>query len=213
MANMKKCPVCGVSVKLVNLESHFGKVHPGQDVDASLTRGQAEELRAERAASRPPPSTKARAAVVVVALLVLAGVAFALYPQRSTSEPPTDAGILVTPLTWDFGDMPREVRTYTFIVKSVGEDPLKITSLATSCTCTTVTLYANGQESPRFGMHTSPSGWSAVLLPGQTGELTVYYDAGYHPDTTGPIQHIIYVRSNDLSNPEVEVEITANVVP
>ncbi len=37
MPKMKKCPVCGIRVKLENLESHVRRVHPRVDVSATLT--------------------------------------------------------------------------------------------------------------------------------------------------------------------------------
>ncbi|MCK4445410.1 MAG: hypothetical protein KAW09_12755, partial [Thermoplasmata archaeon] len=37
MAKMKKCPVCGVGVKLENLETHIKKVHPRVNVKAYLS--------------------------------------------------------------------------------------------------------------------------------------------------------------------------------
>jgi len=37
MPKMKECPVCGIRVKLENLESHIKKVHPRVDVAAHLT--------------------------------------------------------------------------------------------------------------------------------------------------------------------------------
>jgi thiol-disulfide isomerase/thioredoxin len=37
MATMRECPVCGIRVKLENLEGHLKKVHPNVKVDALLT--------------------------------------------------------------------------------------------------------------------------------------------------------------------------------
>jgi thioredoxin-related protein len=37
MAKMKKCPVCGIGVKLENLETHLKKVHPRVDAKAYLS--------------------------------------------------------------------------------------------------------------------------------------------------------------------------------
>jgi hypothetical protein len=61
-------------------------------------------------------------------------------------------------------------------------------------------------------MHNNPSGWSETLLPGQTALLDITYDATLHPDD-GPVLRIVYIRSNDPARPEVEVELTANVIP
>ncbi|MEE9223795.1 MAG: TlpA disulfide reductase family protein [Thermoplasmata archaeon] len=37
MATMKECPVCGIRVKLENLEGHLKKVHPNAKVDSVLS--------------------------------------------------------------------------------------------------------------------------------------------------------------------------------
>lgn len=37
MATMKECPVCGIRVKLENIEGHIKKVHPSAKVDAVLS--------------------------------------------------------------------------------------------------------------------------------------------------------------------------------
>lgn len=37
MAKMRECPVCGIRVKVENLEAHLKKVHPRVKVEASLT--------------------------------------------------------------------------------------------------------------------------------------------------------------------------------
>ena len=38
MATMRECPVCGVRVKLENMEAHLKKVHPRAKVDVALTK-------------------------------------------------------------------------------------------------------------------------------------------------------------------------------
>jgi cytochrome oxidase Cu insertion factor (SCO1/SenC/PrrC family) len=38
MATMRECPVCGIRVKLENLEVHLKNVHPRVEVDATLTK-------------------------------------------------------------------------------------------------------------------------------------------------------------------------------
>ncbi len=211
MAGTKHCPVCGVSVKLANLESHIGRVHPGERVEAALTKEERQEVTASRTEPGPMSSTGGRAALVVVVLLVISVLAYAFWPSAAPDEP-TDARIGISPQSYDFGNIPREIATQTFTVLSAGTDSLRITGISTSCGCTSAVLYANGRESPTFGMHNNPTGWSETLLPGQTAELTVFYDPNVHPDT-GPVYRIIYIRSNDRAQPEVELELTANVVP
>ncbi len=61
-------------------------------------------------------------------------------------------------------------------------------------------------------MHDNPIGWSETLLPNQAALLDITYDAAQHPDN-GPVQRIVYLRSNDPARPEVEIELRANVIP
>src|SRR5207247_1459115 len=73
-----KCPVCGVSVKLENLERHVTSQHPRAKVDLSreLTDEQRQELVAKRAAARPHLTRGGRRlilakTIVIAAILVL----------------------------------------------------------------------------------------------------------------------------------------------
>ena len=53
-----------------------------------------------------------------------------------------------------------------------------------------------------------------VIAPGQSANLLVTFDPAVHKDDSdlGDLIRIIYVRTNDPENSEVEVEITAKVV-
>lgn len=199
-------------MKVENLETHIERVHPKKNVASPLTAEEKAEVRAARASPRPMRSTAWRAAVVLIAILILAGVVWVLYRPPSPVNASENARIRVEPLSWDFGDIPRSAVSHTFTVTSVGTEPLTLTAISTSCSCTSAILYANGRTSPTFGMMGNPTGWSETLSPGQTANLVVQYDPNVHPDT-GPIVRDIYVRSNAASSPEVALEITANVVP
>lgn len=45
MATMRECPVCGIRVKLENLEGHLKKVHPNAKVDAVLSEDDKTDIR------------------------------------------------------------------------------------------------------------------------------------------------------------------------
>jgi thioredoxin-related protein len=45
MATMKECPVCGIRVKLENLEGHLKKVHPSAKVDTVLSEDDKTDIR------------------------------------------------------------------------------------------------------------------------------------------------------------------------
>lgn len=74
----RACPVCGTKVKLENLRRHVANVHPGQRSSIVLS---IEEERTLRGSVRRPHRSlplKKYAVVAVLAVLVVAGLAFAL---------------------------------------------------------------------------------------------------------------------------------------
>ncbi|HDQ73915.1 MAG TPA: DUF1573 domain-containing protein [Chloroflexi bacterium] len=86
--------------------------------------------------------------------------------------------------TWDV--------THIFAVQNTGDADLLIGNLVTSCGCTTAELSSN------------------VVPPGQRADLTVTFDADYHP-TNGPVSRLVWFATNDPIQPWVEMRITADV--
>lgn len=68
----KKCPVCGVSVKLENLERHLRNQHPRKEVDleAALTEEERREATQAKAASRPPITAKGKQWIAIVSVAI-----------------------------------------------------------------------------------------------------------------------------------------------
>ncbi|MEE9236831.1 MAG: hypothetical protein V3U52_03475 [Thermoplasmata archaeon] len=160
------------------------------------------------ALERRSRTRKLWAALVIVAIVALSITIYALMPQAPSGPPPS---IQVTPSAHNFGDIPPELVSTTFTVENVGQGDLVLQYIATSCMCTSAIFSFSGRNSPTFGMHDNPTGWSETLKEGESGELIVTYDPNVHPDT-GPIERAVYVGSNDPATREVEVTITANVV-
>lgn len=99
--------------------------------------------------------------------------------------------------SFDLGDInPSEGnRVETFFVKNTGNALLKISSVSTSCGCTDAEV--DEEE----------------ILPGEQTKLTVTYDPSVHPELVGNIQRVVYVKSNDPFQEEVELELTGNILP
>lgn len=114
--------------------------------------------------------------------------------------------------SFDFGKIQlSDVVKYPFKVKNVGKNPLTITSVTTSCHCTTVVVKIPGQDdSPSFGMH-AMGVWQGEILPGQEAILDVTYEPAKHP-AKGPIERIIYLQTNDPNNKDSKLEIKAEVL-
>ncbi|HKZ63927.1 MAG TPA: TlpA disulfide reductase family protein [Thermoplasmata archaeon] len=77
---LRKCPVCGSSVKLENLERHVRNRHPREDVDVSALLTREERRRtARRRPARPAVTRRGVQVVAVVAVLVAVLFVLALW--------------------------------------------------------------------------------------------------------------------------------------
>ncbi|MFH2014062.1 MAG: DUF1573 domain-containing protein [Patescibacteria group bacterium] len=130
-------------------------------------------------------------ALIVVSLLV-----FGYFKAIPDSDDQNQPKIIITPDSFDFGEIEYgQVAKYTFKVKNMGKEALEINKIATSCGCTT------GKVSKE------------IVNPNEEVELLVKYDTGAMsgPHGKGKQERIIYVKSNDPSNPQAEVMIHAYV--
>lgn len=98
---------------------------------------------------------------------------------------------------FDLGDINPDngIRTETFYVKNTGDSILTISSISTSCGCTEAEVKSN------------------KILPGEQTELTVNYDPSVHSGLVGKIKRVVYIKSNDPLNEELELELVGNSLP
>lgn len=126
-------------------------------------------------------------------LLILLFTAALLLTACSTVSVPR---VSVSPPAYDFGDIVQSkgpVST-TFAVKNTGGTELVINRLSTSCGCTTAEM----EQSP--------------LAPGASREMTVTFDPMVHPDQFGKIERVVYLQTSDPLQPEMEINVTGNVI-
>ena len=98
-------------------------------------------------------------------------------------------------LRWDWGIIPAiPAVAQTFPIQNTGDQPLLITSVVTSCGCTTASLS------------------SSVIPPGQRADLKVVFDPNFH-ETVGPVTRLIWLQTNDPDLPLVEIRLDADVTP
>lgn len=159
-------------------------------------------------------------AIIIFTILLLAIVAvIVIYGYNLKSEPQnqilTDSSdnasnvnsdiivagpsIKVTPESYDLGIVKYgEVAEHTFKVKNLGNEPLEILRLATSCGCTKASISEDNK----------------IIAPGQSVDILVTFDPAVHEDDSdlGSVKRIVYIKTNDPENPEAEVEINAYVV-
>ncbi len=94
---------------------------------------------------------------------------------------------------FDFGRVSRDALvTHIFTVNNLGTADLHITTLVTSCGCTTAELT------------------SSVIPPGQRAELKVIFDADFHP-VQGSVTRLVWMATNDPGQPWVEIRMTGFV--
>lgn len=128
--------------------------------------------------------------LILSGLILLAFLGGYGYLRSGQTDP---AHIEITPASHDFGAIPsRKVET-DFRVRNVGGSMLEILSVSTSCGCTTAEIS------------------SKALATGQTAQLHVTFDPTLMGEQ-GEILRMIYVKSNDPTQPETEIELRGNVV-
>ncbi len=142
-----------------------------------------------------------KSVLIVLGLGVIIALVISIqYSRLDSSDVSTPApSIEVLPKSWDFGNITYgdgEVKK-VFLVKNTGELPLDISWVSTSCGCTRAYIEKNR------------------IPPGESTNLTVTLEPslmGQGMEIHGRVLKIVYIKSNDPDNPEVEVEIGANIV-
>lgn len=99
--------------------------------------------------------------------------------------------------TFDFGEIEYgAIAEHSFKVKNIGNEVLEIRKIATSCACTSAEVSKK------------------ILEPEEEIDLNVVYNTGLmgdSPHAKGNQERIIYLKTNDPINPQVEVTIHAYV--
>jgi hypothetical protein len=81
------------------------------------------------------------------------------------------------------------------VVRNVGNRPLNVQAVSTSCGCTKATL------TPMF------------IPPGGEAGLHVEYDSGAHAVDLGPVERFVFISSDDPEKGEVRIRFTVIVQP
>jgi hypothetical protein len=93
--------------------------------------------------------------------------------------------------TWDFGKVKQgEILTHEFVFKNIGEAPLSIRKVRTSCGCTAALVSEQ------------------KVAPGKEGQIQVTFNSGGYG---AKVAKSIYVDSDDPVRPNVELTIVAEI--
>ncbi|TAN32523.1 DUF1573 domain-containing protein [Patescibacteria group bacterium] len=138
--------------------------------------------------------------LIAIGAVLLIGLSIFGYlkavPKPASDNAPRPRAKIENP-AFDFGEIVFGVMaTHTFKLFNNGNAPLEIKRVATSCSCTTAEVSKK------------------MIEPGQSAEISVRYDTkamGSGPHGVGLQERIIYIKTNDPANPQVEANISAFV--
>lgn len=154
--------------------------------------------------------------IIVITVLILGGAIYFGSRMGATTQVTADNQVTmtVTENRYDWGtiDLNGGLATKSFEIKNTSDSALKLYDVKTSCMCTTAQLKTPSKTSPKFKMHEKNSSVFEVP-PGETAELFVEFDPAFHgPSGVGPINRTITMNTNDVENPILTFQLTANVV-
>ena len=100
-------------------------------------------------------------------------------------------------------------KSANFKIKNIGQKPLQLSNISSSCNCTFGQVIINGKESDVFGMH-NVSDFAGEVFPGKEAIIKVTYRPSIMP-VYGVIEREVYVSTNDPENPKLIFKVKANV--
>lgn len=110
----------------------------------------------------------------------------------------------------DLGKMKvSDEKSAVFKITNIGNKPLSLFSISSSCDCTVGKVTVNGVSSPELGMH-STSNYQASLNPSESATVEVIYRPFVMP-VKGEVGRDVYVKTNDPGNPMLTFSIKAFV--
>ncbi len=117
------------------------------------------------------------------------------FSSAKENHPPI---IKVIPETHNFGKIPPKKISHTFSVENIGESPLEIYRVSTSCGCTKASIDTK------------------MIEPGETAKVIVNFEPALHRSfkkgEVVKMERTVYIRSNDPETPEKAVSVTATIV-
>ncbi|MEK7177860.1 MAG: DUF1573 domain-containing protein [Patescibacteria group bacterium] len=111
---------------------------------------------------------------------------------------------------FDFGTIKvSEEKAKDFILKNIGNKPLQLSNITTSCGCTVVQIIYKGKTSKEFSMH-AQSEYVAEIAPQTTAKIRVIYRPYVMP-VYGVVGREAYMSTNDPSNPKLVFKVKSFV--
>lgn len=110
----------------------------------------------------------------------------------------------------DLGTMKvSEDKSANFKIKNIGQKPLQLSNVSSSCNCTFGQVVIDGRESEVYGMH-NISDYAGEILPGKEAIIKATYRPSIMP-VYGIVEREVYVNTNDPEKPKLIFRVKANV--
>lgn len=148
--------------------------------------------------------------VLGISAALVFGSYFVANQTRSETGQGEKSALSVEKTSVDLGMMKvSEQKSYDFMVKNVGNKPLQLSEIISSCGCTVGQVIYEGKTSEEFGMH-SKSGSVFEVAPQKQATVRVIYRPYVMP-VAGYVEREVYVTTNDPKNPKLTFKVTAVV--
>lgn len=130
---------------------------------------------------------------IVILILIIFGLAAIFFLINLLPKIKATPEIQVETPEYNFGDIPQQKVEKALWIKNIGNAPLEIKRVSTSCGCTAASID------------------KTTINPGESANLTITFDPT-EMEEVGSVEKVVYVRSNDTANDEVAITIKMNVI-
>ena len=156
---------------------------------------------------------------IIAAIAFIVGLVLMAGPKKNEAgnTPAATASVFsAAEAFFDFGEikMSGGIVQHNFAVKNTQSEPIKITSIYTSCMCTTASLLLDGEKTGPFGMpgHGFGPSINKIVEPGKDFTVEAVFDPNAHgPAGVGRNDRTVYVKTDSGST--LELSFTALVTP
>lgn len=132
------------------------------------------------------------------------------FQEMQTDLPEDRAKIQMDETSVDFGNVSESEVSYVikeFSLRNVGREDLYIYQVKTSCSCLTAKFVSDTWESPAYGRFSNPHGMTVKVEPQEKIRVRVVYDARINSFFRGHEVRYVYLQTNDLEHPTVQLDI------
>lgn len=154
---------------------------------------------------------------IAASIILIVGATFVLGKDTRPKRESQGAAVMrIDKKSEDFGNMAvSEDKTATFTIQNTSPDSiLRLWNVYTSCDCTFASVVIGGEKTGEFNMpmhmNAELKNWIGEVEPNGTATLLVTYKPSVMP-VQGPVTRQVSFSSNDPSNAEVTVSVSANV--